>query len=974
MTLDGTGEFVLKVFQAGEDPGLLDCQARLLDRLQASELPFRFPRVRDDLRRGSRAAVARDADGVEYPVRLVDWVPGVPVTRARPHTSSLFRAMGTMMGAVNGALADFTHPAADREFDWDLARAPEVVDRLVDEVEGPERRALVRHFQELFRREVEPRAPDLPVQVIHGDANDHNVLVRPRLEDPLRPLAVEGLVDFGDVVRSWRVGEPAVTSAYALLDRSDPLGAVESVLRGYLEALHLEEEEVDALFPLVSMRLCVSVVHSAHRRRLRPDDEYVTVSEAPAWRALERLYEVDPGFARYRLRAASGRSPTPTASKVVRWLKRNAGAVGPLVARIGPTPSPSRPEIVDLSLDAPGRPPLLDGEGGSDEDRPAPLRVGRYGEVRWIPAERGPNPRTLHLGLDLFLPEGTPIQAPLAGWVVDVEPDGEEGPALLLRHEVSGEGIVFHTRYAGLTPAGEGVGGVGRRVEKGDVLGRVAARGLSGEGDADGPATEPHLHVQLVTDPVGRGASFPGMVPPRQEALWRALSPDPNLLLGLPGVGPAAGGRRTAELLKTRRRVLGPNLSVSYRRPLHILRGWMQHLYDADGRAYLDGVNNVAHVGHQHPRVVAAIRRQAEVLNTNTRYLHGEILRLADRLCGLLPDPLSVCYLVCSGSEANELALRLARVHTGRRAVLVTEGAYHGNTTTLVGMSPYKYRGPGGRGPGPHVHEVPLPDPFRGRYRSSDAGLRYAEEVKAVAAKAAREGDPPAALFCESLPGCAGQIVPPAGYLESAFRAVRQAGAVAVADEVQTGFGRVGTHLWAFEAQGAVPDIVTLGKPMGNGHPVSAVVTTREIAESFDTGMEYFNTFGGNPVSAAAASAVLDVLEEERLPGRARVVGQHLRRGLEGVQARRPLVGDVRGMGLFVGVELVQDPESRTPAPDHAAYVVERLRAHRILTSVDGADANVLKIKPPLVFDEDDADRLVEALDRILAEDPVRLD
>lgn len=437
---------------------------------------------------------------------------------------------------------------------------------------------------------------------------------------------------------------------------------------------------------------------------------------------------------------------------------------------------------------------------------------------------------------------------------------------------------------------------------------------------------------------------------------------------------------RPDELLEARRRLLGPGLSLHYRSPLHIVRGSRQYLFDAGDRAYLDGVNNVAHVGHQHPRVVEALRLQAGILNTNTRYLHEGLVEYAERLLATFPDPLNVCWFVCSGSEANELALRIARAHSRRRDVLVLEGAYHGNTSALIEMSPYKYRGPGGEGPSDHVHEAPLPDPYRGIHRGEGAGERYADEVKRVLAEAAARDRPIGAFFAEPLPGCGGQVVPPPGFLSRAFEHVRAAGGVCVADEVQTGFGRVGSHFWAFEAAGegggssAVPDIVTLGKPMGNGHPVSAVVATTEVAASFATGMEYFNTFGGNPVSMAVASAVLDVIEDEGLQAHAARVGADLLDGLRELMDRHPVIGDVRGMGLYLGVELVLDREARTPAPEHAATVAERMREHRILVGTDGIHGNVLKLKPPLPFDGSDGERVVEVLDRVLEEAALRVD
>jgi 4-aminobutyrate aminotransferase-like enzyme len=395
---------------------------------------------------------------------------------------------------------------------------------------------------------------------------------------------------------------------------------------------------------------------------------------------------------------------------------------------------------------------------------------------------------------------------------------------------------------------------------------------------------------------------------------------------------------------------------VSYDRPLHIIRGWRQHLYDASGRAYLDCVNNVTHVGHCHPRVVAAAQRQQALFNSNTRYLDERLVEYIERLAGTLPEPLSVIYLVCSGSEANELALRLARAHTGRHGALVVDTAYHGNSNATIDLSPYKFDGPGGHGRPAWVQVAPTPDPYR--HPAADYTLPVAEAV-------ARSEDL-AVFFCESALSCAGQVMLPAGYLRAAYSAVRAAGGVCVADEVQTGFGRAGSHFWMFETQGAVPDIVTMGKPIGNGHPMGAVATTPEIAASFSNGMEYFNTFGGNPVSCAIGLAVLDVIRDEGLQENARETGAYLLLGLNELAGRHPIVGGVRGRGLFLGFEMVRDRETLEPAAEEAAALVNGMKEAGVLLATDGPLHNVIKIKPPMIFSRGDADFLLERLDKML--------
>ncbi|HYN10719.1 MAG TPA: aminotransferase class III-fold pyridoxal phosphate-dependent enzyme [Vicinamibacterales bacterium] len=422
-------------------------------------------------------------------------------------------------------------------------------------------------------------------------------------------------------------------------------------------------------------------------------------------------------------------------------------------------------------------------------------------------------------------------------------------------------------------------------------------------------------------------------------------------------------GAAAPVLLERRRAHVSGALSIAYREPIKMVRGSGQYLYDGVGRPYLDLVNNVCHVGHCHPRVVAAGQQQMARLNTNTRYLYDGLTEYADRLTATLPAPLDTCFFVNSGTEANELALRVAMAHTKRRNLLVVDGAYHGHTSALIAASPYKFMGRGGAGrPEPWVHVVPLPDGYRGAHKgqSRDAGEAYGDEVARVIAQA---GAPIAAFMTESFQSCGGQVVPPEGYLERAFRHVRAAGGVCIADEVQTGFGRAGSHFWAFETQNVVPDIVVLGKPIGNGHPMGAVVTSREIAASFANGMEFFSTFGGNPVSCAIGLAVLDVIRDEGLQQRALELGRRFVDGLRALMDRHPIIGDVRGQGLFLGVELVRDRTTLEPAADAATELINRAARRGILLSTDGPLHNVIKIKPPMVLMADDVEMAVRVMD-----------
>ena len=968
---------VLKIAGSDEPTPHLELQNAALAWLATRAPTVAVPRLVPTADRQPMVSIDADRGG-RHAVRLLTYVPGVPLATARPHSPKLLRSVGAALGALDRGLQGFVHPATTRDFVWNPALAPDVIRAHLDAADAPHHRVILAHVLEQWEALVAPILPELRRSVTYNDANDHNILVD---ESAREPRAAAGFVDFGDMVESWTVVDPAIAVAYAMLDEPNPLAVAAAVVAGYHDVFPLEEAELDVLFPLACARLAVSVCVAAHRRRSEPDNAYLVVSERPAWEALERLAGVHPRFARNVLRNSCGLPPCPGSTAVNAWLRRHAGQFAPVV---DPDPRRVPTTVLDLSVGSTEFPDA-DRETGTESfasaifrtiaGRGATIGIGRYDEPRLVyvsdafegPDAELPETRTIHLGIDLFLEANTPVSAPLDAVVHAVHDNAaplDYGPTVVLRHEPA-EGPTFYTLYGHLNPDCLQLES-GAPISAGDTFAQIGCF----EDNGNWP---PHLHFQIITDLLDRGCEFPGVAAPSERAVWLSLSPDPNQILGLQGDTQAPNPSLDA-LSETRQKRLGRNLSLSYRTPLHIVRGRAQYLYDSLGHRYLDCVNNVAHVGHAHPRVVDAIARQSRVLNTNTRYLHETILRYAERLGAMLPDPLTICYIVNSGSEANDLALRMARAATGADDIIVLKGAYHGHTAALIDASPYKHDGPGGRGAPPHVHAVVMPDDYRGPYRRDDptCGEKYARHVAEGIEDVLAADRRVAAFLSETLLSCGGQIELPPGYLREAYRYTRAAGGICIADEVQVGFGRLGTHFWGFETQDVVPDIVTLGKPIGNGHPLGAVVTTPEIARAFDTGMEYFNTFGGNPVSCAAGLAVLDVIRDERLQERARVVGSHLWQRLAELRDSHPVVGDVRGRGLFLGIELVREQASREPATTIASYVIERVKDHGILLSTDAPDRNVIKIKPPLVFTEDDADRLVAVLDRILWEDVVR--
>lgn len=415
--------------------------------------------------------------------------------------------------------------------------------------------------------------------------------------------------------------------------------------------------------------------------------------------------------------------------------------------------------------------------------------------------------------------------------------------------------------------------------------------------------------------------------------------------------------------LKERQKLMAANLSVSYNEPIYVTRSAFQYMYDVYGNTYLDAYNNIPHVGHSHPRVVRAGQRQMAKLNTNTRYIYDILHEYSHALLAKFPEQLNKIFFVNSGSAASDLAIRLAVIHTGYENLMVMEHGYHGNTQAAMDISDYKFSSVLGSGQKHNILKTTLPDIYRGKYNETDAGNKYAhdaiEEIKSF-------NQPLAAFISEPVVGCGGQIPLANGYLKELYPTIRAQGGVCISDEVQTGFGRLGKHFWGYEAQDVEPDIVIIGKPMGNGHPMAAVVTTKAITDSFSKGVEFFSSFGGNPVSCTIGLAVLNVIEEEQLQQNAKVVGDYYIEQLRQLQKQHECIGDVRGFGLFIGIDFIKDRSTKEPATEIAQLVKNELRRRYILVDTDGPFDNVIKSKPPLCFNKSNVDEVVITLDKIL--------
>ena len=967
---------VLKIANAAEDRSFLEAEQRAMQHVART---FSLaPRVLPSLD-GSTLGECVSEDGRTHLVWAVSMLSGVPLATVPHKSPALLAHFGETIAQLTLALRDFDDPALHRELGWDLAEGRLVVDRYLPLVNVPALGDAISTLISRFDRHTAPHLASLRRSVIHNDLNDYNVLADavPVVDAHIR--RVTGVIDFGDMVHSYTVADLAIASAYAVLDAGDPLSTLARMVRAYHAAHPLTEAEMAALFGLVILRLCMSACLGAHQQGERPDNAYLSVSQQAVQRTLPRLARIPFRFAEATVRSACALEPIASSARVRTWLAEHSLEFAPVLGvdlRVEPS------LVLDLSVGsllvsgdplANAEPALTERVFTAMREADVSVAIGRYDEARvlytapFFDAGDGTTNerRTIHVGLDLFCEAGKPVYAPFDGEIHLFGRHDEQldyGAVIILRH-VLDDGTEFFTLYGHLSRASLNGLHAGQIVLRGEQIGTL------GEPHENGGWT-PHLHFQLITDLLDLDSGFSGVGTASRRAVWRSISPDPNLIVGVPRRRfplPPPGKEVT---LTARRALMGGNVSIAYRDPVRAARGWRQYMYDDEGRRYLDAYNNVPHVGHAHPRVVRAAAAQMAVLNTNTRYLHDTVVQYAERLTETFPASLDVCFLLNSASEANELALRLARAYTGQRDMIVLEAAYHGNTTSLVDISPYKHAGPGGRGAPEWVHVAPLPDVYRGAFTrdDADAGRKYAAMISDVIAGVRRQSRDIAGFIAETCPSVGGQIMLPDGYLAAAYEAVRAAGGVCIADEVQTGLGRIGTHFWAFEAHGVVPDIVVLGKPLGNGHPLAAVVTTRAIADAFDNGMEFFSTFGGNTVSCAVGLAVLDVMHDEGLQAHALRVGDRMLSQLRSLASDHDLIGDVRGSGLFLGIELVKNRASLEPATGEATYVANRMREEGILLGTDGPYHNVIKIRPPMPFSEEDGDFLVATLDRVLRE------
>lgn len=861
-------------------------------------------------------------DGAVLHARLLDFLEGRTLSGSGYLTPAVIAGIGRLAAEVDAAWHDFADPGTERSTQWDLRHANEVVRQLLPSVTDAALRDRVAAAAASASAALVPLADALPVQVIHGDLTDDNVVIAERTGLP------DGVIDLGDLARTWRVGELAITVSSLLhhdgVALPDALGAVTA----YHERLPLDPAEVEALWPLVVLRAAVLVASAHEVLATDPDNAYAAENLAHETAILDAAASVPMRVGTALVHRAAGADiralVLPEGTRLVRV---PAGTV----------------TVLDLSATSPllheGR--WLDDDAepvlaGDALDAGARLVLTRFAEPRLTRSRPGPQePRNAVLGVDLTVRDMTDLFAPWAGRVTARSGTVELTTTSGVRLRVAAD------EAAVLSPLADG------EVSPGDVL--AAFTGT----------------VRVTVDD---GTDLPGAVTPSTAAAWRAVAADPTPLLRddadhVDDGGPAVPD--AAELLARRARHVAPVQEHYFADPPVMVRGWREYLIDADARVYLDALNNVTSIGHAHPRLVEAVAEQWRLLNTNSRFHYPAIVEFAERLAALLPEGLDEVFLVNSGSEAVDLALRLARAHTGRRDILAVREAYHGWTDLTDAVSTSIADNPNALATRPDwVHTVDAPNAFRGVHAHDPQ--QYARDAVAEIERLAAVGTPPGAFVAETLYGNAGGIALPDGYLDAVYSAVRAHGGVAIADEVQVGYGRLGEWFWGFEQQGVVPDVVAVAKAMGNGHPLGAVITTREIAASYRSQGYFFSSAGGSPVSSVVGLTVLDVIRDEHLQRNAREVGGHLKRRLEELGQRHPLLATVHGYGFYLGPEFVRDRETWEPATEETAAICERMRRLGVMIQPTGDHQNVLKIKPPLCFSRDSADAFVAALERVL--------
>ncbi|MGI9822254.1 aminotransferase [Agromyces sp. Marseille-Q5079] len=955
----GTGEpvGVVKVTNPAFTATELAAQDAAALRIAEHASELRVATTTTDAAGRPRSVVADTSDGLRS-IRVISFLDGGTLTGSAYLPPRTVARLGELAARTSLALADFEHDGLDRVLQWDPRFADRVVDLLAPHHPDASRRRQVTDAAASAWARLAALAPDLPMQAVHLDLTDDNVV---RAADGGLAGGVprglpDGLIDFGDVTRSWAVAELAITISSVLHHAGAEPVSVLPAMRAFHALRPLSSAEVAAVWPLVVVRGAVLVVSGEHQVQLDGgENAYAADGLEREWRIFERATSVPVEVMTAVIAAALGVELDQAHAGSP--LEVDADAFSRLVHGL----EPSRVAVLDVSIMSPDvdAGAWLDGE--ELEARLARAALDRAVDAAVLPravprltaarVRADSSSATVPTGLDVWFRATTAFTSPANGIVTT------SGTGLVSVELAGGVRLDLDaTRADEPHRALANAPGSGTKVAAGSPLGTAAS------------GARIRIRLQRSDAPPA-----PHTVRPEVAAGWLALTADPAPLLGLAASDVAsdagsAAASDAAALLERREASLAEVQEHYYAAPPRIERGWREHLVATDGRVSLDMVNNVTPLGHGHVGVADAVSAQLRRLNTNSRFHYGAVVEYAERLAALAPDGLDTVFLVNSGSEATDLAIRIALAATGRRDVVAILEAYHGWTYASDAVSTSVADNPNALATRPDwVHAVDAPNPFRGVHRGADAA-RYAPEAAARIASLAAEGRPPAAFISETFFGNAGGIPLPDGYLSGVYTAVRATGGLAIADEVQAGFGRLGHWFWGFEQQHAVPDVIAVAKAAGNGYPLGAVITTREIADAFRSQGYFFSSTGGSPASSAAGLAVLDAFRDEHLQQNALRVGTRLKERLEELATRHPLIGAVHGLGLYLGVEFVRDRATLEPATAETAAICDRLLELGVIMQPTGDHQNVLKVKPPLCLDDASADFFVAMLDRVLTE------
>ncbi|WP_028693310.1 aminotransferase [Pseudomonas cremoricolorata] len=913
----GQARYVLKVCHASYAEQELHAQHAALAHLRAHGLPV--PAVQPAVDGSTLLGI--EADGQPLRARLLDYIEGQPLGDLQHLPTRLIAELGTLCGRVDLALAEFHHPGLQRTLQWDPRHAVALIEQLLPALPNAERQAQVRQVCAAAAERLQALVEHLPLQAVHLDITDDNTVWA---RDEQRQWQLQGVIDFGDLLHTWRIAELSVTCAGLLHQLPDDPLRIAAAVRAYHAVNPLHEAELRALWPLIVLRAAVLVLSSAHHLQHDPHNAYIRANLACEWGIFDVAAAAPAALMEAAFLDAGGCSP----------LFLPLDGCAPLLPALASQP----PMGVDLGVLSPhceaGNWQQADFDRKVLEAQPGAACTlhGQY-RLSQTHIDRADEPATCALGVQLKLTPGSELVAPLEGiW----QRHGDDQGCLRMAS--------CSLWISGLQQAPA----EGQRLARGDALGSSSG----------------WLSVQLCRTADLRPPLF---ARPSEASAWLVLCPSPGALLGFACEAPplvdaqALLARRDASFARSQKHY--------YQQPPQIERGWRNYLIDMQGRSYLDMLNNVAVLGHGHPRMAAESARQWSLLNTNSRFHYAAIAEFSERLLALAPPGFDRVFLVNSGTEANDLAIRLAWAYSGGRDLLSVLEAYHGWSVATDAISTSIADNPQALQTRPEwVHAVQAPNTFRGRYRGADSAAQYLRDVDAKLATLDAQGRQLAGFICEPVYGNAGGIALPRGYLQQAYAKVRERGGVCIADEVQVGYGRLGEHFWGFEEQGVVPDIITMAKGMGNGQPLGAVITRREIAEALEAEGYFFSSAGGSPVSCRIGLAVLEVMEDERLVQNAREVGGYFKARLQDLVDKHPLAGAVHGSGFYLGLELVRDRITQEPASGETHYLCERLRELGIFMQPTGDYLNILKIKPPMVTTRASVDYFVNCVDRILGE------